>query len=61
MNFAALKATLAGMTHKEATLLADAAAVPRSTVAKIRYGETASPRVGTVEALVNALKKTARR
>lgn len=61
MNFETLKTTLSGMTWKESALLADAAVVPRSTVAKIRYGQTTSPRIGTVEALVNALKKTARR
>lgn len=60
MNFEALKTTLAGMTWKESALLADAADVPRSTVAKIRYSETANPRINTVEALIGALKKTAR-
>lgn len=58
MNFDALKAALIGMTWKESALLADAAQVPRATVDKIRYGQTLSPRVTTVEALVRALGRT---
>ena len=55
MKFDVLKAALVDMSWKESALLADAAHVPRPTVAKIRYGITTSPRVGTVEKLAAAL------
>ena len=58
MNFETVKSALTGMTWKESALLADAAGVPRATVAKVRYGQTTSPRVCTVEKLAAALKKT---
>ena len=57
MNFEKLKAALIGMTWKESALLADRAAVPRPTVAKIRYGVTTSPRVITIEKLAAAMKE----
>jgi len=58
MQFAVVKAALIGMSWKESALVADAASLPRSTVAKVRYGQTTSPRVDTVEKLAAALKKT---
>lgn len=57
MNFETVKAALIGMTWKQSALVADAASIPRSTVAKIRYGVTTSPRVGTAEKLAAALAR----
>ena len=61
MNFAELQKRLSVMTRQQANELAERAGVPESTVSKIRKGWTTQPRINTVERLLAAIGRKAKK
>ena len=60
MKFHEIQAALSAMTRAQANALADAAGVPKATIAHIRKARTENPRIETVEKLMAVFGKKKR-
>lgn len=48
------------LTQTELRAVAEATGIPKSTLSKIRYGETSDPRLSTVRKLIEHFERAAR-